>query len=170
MVFQVEALEVDGFESAVAGLEVEYVRTDAGNGPCRRTCAGSGDTMVSVGSMGFSAIARTAIPKDRAVFVLVSDAPPGATYCGVELEVGKLRFYGPGMPFIGTDPAGLGVTLLVTSTDSIRCAADLLETSDPTMAWSTGPLPAGRAVERLSSFLTQVSLSPEMMDDGGAPA
>jgi hypothetical protein len=58
VVFQVEALEVDGFESAVAGLEVEYVRTKAGDGPCRTTCSGSGETMTSVGSMGFSAIAQ----------------------------------------------------------------------------------------------------------------
>jgi AraC family ethanolamine operon transcriptional activator len=168
VVFQVEALEVDGFESAVAGLEVEYVRTNAGYGPCRTTCAGSGDTMTSVGLMGFSAIARTAIPNDRAVFLLVSEAPPRAAYCGVELEVGKLHFYGPGMPFIGTDPAGLAVTLLVTSTASIRCAADLLETGDPAMGWSTSALPDGPAVERLSSFLAQLSLSPETMDDVGA--
>ena len=168
MVFQVEALEVDGFESAVAGLEVEYVRTDAGHGPCRTTCAGAGDTMASVGSMGFSAIAQTAIPNDRAVFLLVSEAPPGAAYCGVELDVGQLHFYGPGMPFIGIEPAGLGVTLLVTSTASIMGAADVLETGDAMMGWSTSALPGGPAVKRLSSFLAQLSLSPEMMDDVGA--
>jgi hypothetical protein len=69
---------------------------------------------------------------------------------------------------IGTDPAGLAVTLLVTSTASIKCAADLLETGDPAMGWSTSALPDGPAVERLSSFLAQLSLSPETMDNVGA--
>lgn len=168
VVFQVEALEVDGFKGAVAGLEIEYVRTDTGHGPCRTTCAGTDTTMVSVGSMGFSAIAQTTIPKDRSVFALVTEAPAGATFCGVELEVGDLHFYGPGMPFIGTDPDGLGVTLLVTSTDSIMGAADVLGTGDTTMGWSTSALPRGPAVERLSSFLTQLTLSPETMDDAEA--
>ena len=53
---QIEALEVDEFTTAVAGLDTEYVRTGVGDGPCRMTNAGTTTARLSTGSMGFSAI------------------------------------------------------------------------------------------------------------------
>jgi len=66
--FTIEAEEVDNFVTAVAGLTVDYVRTDRGHGPSRTTCVGSRDAQLSVGSMGFSAIASTEVPSDLVVF------------------------------------------------------------------------------------------------------
>ena len=106
--FTVEAEEVDNFVTAVAGLTIDYVRTDRGHGPSRTTCAGSRDAQLSVGSMGFSAIASTEVPSDLVVFALITSAPPGSVWCGQELNVGQLYAYGPGTTFHGIEPARAG--------------------------------------------------------------
>ena len=165
MTIQIEAHEVDQFEMAIAGLQLDLVRTDKGIGPCRMTCAGSEDAMVSAGSMGFSAFTRTTIPDDCAVFLLVTAAPPGSAYCGVDLDLGQLHFYAPGTSFVGINPAGLGASILVVPTASIKSAAALLEIGDPNIAWSTDPLQGGPAVEGLRAMLTRLTATPEMLED-----
>jgi len=120
--FTVEADEVDNFVTAVAGLTIDYVRTDRGHGPSRTTCAGSRDAQLSVGSMGFSAIASTEVPGDLVVFALITSAPPGSVWCGQELHVGQLYVYGPGTVFHAIEPAGLAATMLTVLPQPQQCA------------------------------------------------
>ena len=161
---QIEALEVDEFTTAIAGLEIDYVRTDTGDGPCRMTVAGTDAGKLSVGSVGFSTISRTDVPDGLVVFSLINSTPPGGVWCGVDLTVGQLNVYGPGTSFVGVNPAGLGASFLAVGLDSIeRAAADLGSTL--VASSSVQPLPSRPSVERLRGAMRRASARPEMLDD-----
>lgn len=164
MPIQIEALEVDDFTTAIAGLEIDYVRTDAGDGPCQMTVAGTDAGKLSVGSVGFSTISRTDVPDGLVVFSLITSTPPGGVWCGVDLTVGQMNVYGPGTSFVGVNPAGLGASFLAVGLDSIeRAAADLGSTL--VTSSSVQPLPSRPSVERLRGAMRRASAHPELMDD-----
>ncbi|MDC3402358.1 helix-turn-helix domain-containing protein [bacterium] len=163
MAFTVEADEVDNFVTAVAGLTVDYVRTDRGHGPSRTTCAGPRDAQLSVGSMGFSAIASTEVPSDLVVFSLITSAPPGSVWCGQELDVGQLYVYGPGTAFHAIEPAGLAATMLTVPTAAVEHHAQGV--GDPLLNRSAEPLDEGEAVWRFRRFLRESIAQPTLMDD-----
>jgi AraC family transcriptional regulator, ethanolamine operon transcriptional activator len=159
----IEALEVDDFTAAVAGLETDYVRTGKGDGPCRMTNAGTDVAQLSTGSMGFSAISQTDVPDDLVVFSLITAAPPGSVWCGVEITVGQVNVYGPGTSFVGVNPVGLGATFLAVHTGAIeRAAADL--GVSPVVPSSVQPLGSRPSVERFRRAMWQASVHPEVFD------
>jgi AraC family transcriptional regulator, ethanolamine operon transcriptional activator len=161
---QIEALEVHEFTTAVAGLETEYVRTGVGDGPCRVTNAGIATAKLSTGSMGFSAISRTEVPDDLVVFSLITAAPPGSVWCGVDVTVGQLNVYGPGTSFVGVNPVGLGATFLTVSIETIeRTAAELGAT--PAIPASVRPMVDRPSVDRFRQAMGHASLHPELLDD-----
>jgi AraC-like DNA-binding protein len=161
---QIEALEVDEFTTAVAGLETEYVRTGVGDGPCRMTNAGTPTARLSTGSMGFSAISRTEVPDDLVVFSLITAAPPGSVWCGVDITVGQLNVYGPGTSFVGVNPVGLGATFLTVSREAIeRTAAQIGAT--PAIPASVRPMDDRPSVNRFRQAMGHASLHPELLDD-----
>jgi AraC family ethanolamine operon transcriptional activator len=163
VVLTVEAEEVDDFVTAVAGLTIEYVRTDCGHGPSRTTCAGSPDAQLSIGSMGFSAIASTEVPSDLVVFALITSAPRGSVWCGQELDAGQLYVYGPGTVFHAVEPAGLSATMLTVPTAAVEHHAQGV--GDPFLTRSVEPLAAGDDVEHFRRMLREVSSQPTLMND-----
>ena len=68
--------EVDEFGSAVAGLTVDYLRTNRGSGPLSAMSVATGDLAMTTGAMGFSAIAHAVVPADVYVFAAVHAAAP----------------------------------------------------------------------------------------------
>jgi AraC-like DNA-binding protein len=163
MPFTVEADEVDNFTTAVAGLTIDYVRTDRGHGPSRSTCADSSEGQLSIGSMGFSAIASTEVPKNLVVFALITSAPPGAVWCGQALDVGQLYVYGPGTDFHAIEPAGLSATMLIVPTAVVEQRAEGF--GDPLLNRSVEPLGERDEVARLRRFLREAIAQPTLMDD-----
>lgn len=164
MLVEIEADEVDEFTSAVAGLSVEYVRTDAGSGPCRMTAADAGDVRLSNGSMGFSAVAGTEIPDDVGIFALIAGAPSGARWCGGELVEGQVYFFGPGTSFMGVEPEGLTVTLATVRWGDLERLAD--DHGERLGRPSVDPLAAGLPVERVRRALRSAARCPESVFDG----
>jgi len=161
---EIEADEVDEFTSAVAGLSVEYVRTDAGSGPCRMTAADAGDVWLSNGSMGFSAVAGTEVPADVGIFALIAGAPPGARWCGGELVEGQVYFFGPGTSFMGVEPEGLTVTLATVRWSDLERVAD--DHRERLRRPSVDPLADGAQVERVRRALRSAAGCPESVFDG----
>ncbi|HSF84677.1 MAG TPA: helix-turn-helix domain-containing protein [Acidimicrobiia bacterium] len=161
----VSACEVDTFESAVAGLHIEYVRTDGGERPCVATFAATGDAAVSVGSVGFSVIAQTEIPLDRNVFALIRAAPPGARWNEVELRPGDVFAYAPGTTFFGVEPARAAATILVLPTDYAASIASDLGLGDPEVGRGVAPLPASPAVQRLALSMKRSFERPQFLAD-----
>jgi AraC-like DNA-binding protein len=161
--FTVEADEVDNFVSAVSGLTIDYVRTDKGHGPSRTTCAGSGEAKLSIGSMGFSAIASTEVPSSLVVFALITSAPRGAVWCGQELDVGQLYVYGPGTVFHAIEPAGLSATMLTVPTAVVQQRAEGF--GDLLLNRSVEPLGERDEVGRMRRFLRKATAQPTLVDD-----
>ena len=165
MPIQIEALEVDEFTTAIAGLEVDYVRTKGEQDACRMTASDGDGVRLSTGRMGFSTISSVEIPRDTMAISLITSAPPGGSWCGVRAEVGSLNFYGPGTPFVGVNPAGFGATFLVTPTEVLRRAASSLRLGDLSIPQSVEPLADRPDVLRLKELLWRVTIDPALMDD-----
>ena len=163
MPFTVEADEVDNFVTAVSGLSIDYVRTNRDHGPSRTTCAGSSEGQLSIGSMGFSAIASTEVPSSLVVFALITSVPPGAVWCGQELDVGQLYVYGPGTVFHAIEPAGLSATMLTVPTAVVEQRAEGF--GDPLLNRTVEPLGERYEVERMRHFLREATAQPTLMDD-----
>jgi len=161
--FTVEADEVDNFVTAVAGLTIDYVRTDRGHGPSRTTCAGSSEGQLSVGSMGFSAIASTEVPRDLVVFALITSAPSGALWCGQQLDVGQLYAYCPGTVFYAAEPAGLSATMLTVPAAALERQSQGF--GELRFDKSVEPLGGRYAVEHMKCLLQVATAQPTLMDD-----
>ena len=163
MLTEIEAYEAEEFATALAGLDVEYVRTSAGNTPCRMTVVETDDVQFSIGSMGFSAASRSEIPNDVGVFALITSAPFGGRYCGVDLSAGQMFFYAPGTSFVGVETIGLEASFLTLPIASVdRVAEGLVDT---VMLRSVKPLAPCPAVEELTSLLSSASARSGYMVD-----
>jgi AraC-like DNA-binding protein len=128
------------------------------------TNAGTTVAKLSTGSMGFSAISRTDVPDGLVVFSLITAAPPGAVWCGVDVTVGQLNAYGPGTSFVGVNPVGLGATFLTVDFETIERAANDLGVT-PSIPASVKPLASRPAVERFRRAMQAASLRPESADE-----
>jgi len=154
----IEAVEVDEFSSAVAGLTIDYIRTDAGSGPCRVTTVDSGSVQLSTGSMGFSAVAGTEIPSDLGVFALIRCAPEGSTWCGTELAEGQLFFLAPGTTFLAAEPEGLAATILAVRYAELGRTAD--EHCRTFARHSVRPLGPSNEADLLRETMSRVAVDP----------
>jgi AraC-like DNA-binding protein len=165
----IEAMEVDELTGAIAGLEVDYVRTGAEHGACRASCSpvddAVEDVMITTGRMGFSTISHLEIPEHLTVFSLVTSAPAGSSWCGIEPTAGTLTAYGPGTPFVGINPAGLGATLLVASDRRIEQAAVDLGLPGTFASRTVEPIGPSPAVDALRTALWRITATPDLMDD-----
>ena len=153
----IHAEEVEDFTTAIAGVEIEYVRTDEGFGPAVMTHAGDGDAMVSVGGIDFSTILQSEAPPDRVVFSLMTSTPQGSTMCGIECTSGRMPVYSPGMTVLGSPRAGIRATTLVVSTDALERVSGELGVPIPAFPGSVEPLTLRPAVRRLTADLLYLS-------------
>jgi AraC-like DNA-binding protein len=161
----IEAVEVDELTGAIAGLEVDYVRTGAERGVCRMSCSPVDDVMITTGRMGFSTISHLEIPEHLTVFSLVTSAPAGSSWCGVEPTSGTVTAYGPGTPFVGINPAGLGATLLVAWNERLEHAAIDLGVAGVGASRCVEPIGPNPAVDALRTALWRMTAMPDLMDD-----
>ncbi len=159
----VHAAEVDDFATAVAGLQIDYVRTGRGQGPCVVTAAGTRDATFSFGSIGFPVIAATEVPADRSVFALITAAPPRTQWNGVEVRPGDLVAYAPTTTFLAVEPIGLAAAVLVVPTGSAQQIASSLGIPDPIVPRSVAPLAPSPPVRRLAAMMRHASRQPPLM-------
>lgn len=161
----IEANEVDGFRTAIAGLEVEYVRTGPEPDACWVLYNASGEIQLTTGKMGFSTISYVEIPRNTTVISLNTSAPPGASWCGIHPEPGTVNVYGPGTPFVGINPVGFGATILVTPNDAIERTVGDLRLGEPSAHRSVRPLAGSAETGALRTALWRVTEAPGLMDD-----
>ncbi len=161
----VHAREVDAFATAVAGLHIDYVRTDGGGTPCVVTAVGTEAATLSVGSVGFSVIANTEIPRNGTVFALIVAAPPKTRWNGVEVQPGDLLFYGPGTTFLGIEPAGMAAAVLVVRAEAAHDVASDLRVADPVVPRSVDPLAPTPDVRRMAATMRRAFEQPRRLTD-----
>ena len=162
--------EVDELSTSIAGLDIEYVRTDEGTGPNRVTCAETSDFVLSLGRMGFSATANTEIPDGLVVIGLITRAASGGSWCGTDLEAGQLFVFTPGTTFVAAEPAGLAGTLLSVPVDSLANAGEQLGIGEPLLRRSVLPVSHRPEVARLVADLWAATAQPDVVEDVSASA
>ncbi len=164
MVVEVEVSEVDELSTTIAGLDVDYVRTDQGVGPNRLTLAETTDLVLTVGKMGFSVTANMEIPDEVVVFGFVRKVPSGGVWCGTELAAGQLFAFGPGTTFVGWEPTGLAMTVLVASVDSLAAAGAQQALGEPVVRSGVQPLPHRPETAQLIADLWAATAQPGLVE------
>ena len=170
MINEFEVLEVDELSTSIAGLDIEYVRTDKGVGPNRVTRVETADLVLNLGRMGFSAIANTEMPDGLVVLGLITQAQAGGSWCGIELEVGQLFVYTPGTTFVGSEPAGLAGTLLVVPVDNLANAGEQLGIGEPSLRRCVNPVSPRPETAQLVADLWAATARPDLFEDASASA
>lgn len=116
--------EVDEFTHAVAGLEIDFTRTDLGYGPAEMISVDGGAAQVSVGGLDFSAVMHSEPPADTVTVQLVHVNPANVSMCGVAMGEHRPSVFVPGTTVFGWLPAGVRATTVVSSFDTLQSLAD----------------------------------------------
>lgn len=170
MVVKVEIVEVDQLSTAIAGLDIEYVRTNKGFGPNQLTFAQTDDMTLSVGEMGFSATANTEIPDGIVVFGVITKAVSGGVWCGTQLAEGQLFVFGPGTTFVAFEPAGLAATLLTVPVDALANAGGEMGIGEPLLSRCVRPLLHRPETAELAAGLWAATDHPNLVEQPAGSA
>jgi methylphosphotriester-DNA--protein-cysteine methyltransferase len=164
MVTRIEVTEAEELSTAIAGLDIEYVRTDRGLGPSGLTLAGTADVLLGVGRMGFSATANTEIPDGLVVFGLITHASTGGVWCGTQLAAGQLFVFAPGTTFVAFEPAGLSGTLLIVPVESLAAVGAKLGLGEPVLSCGVEPVPCRAGIAPLVDDLWASTERADLLD------
>lgn len=164
MVIEIQADEVDDFRTAVAGVEIDWLRIDEGWGPAVMRYSGDERAVVSNGGLDFSALLHAEIPDDRVGLQLSTSAPRGLRWCGSDADPMDLRVYRPTMPVFGNVPAGSRAVTTVALLEPLAGVADDLGLGELRMPSSADPLQETPEVGRLKRDLLQIAAQPEVLE------
>ena len=116
-------VETDGYSRSVRGINIRAIRTGEGHGP---TLISSevGDTYVATSiRSGFPLLTSTTIGDSLVCAVVIRSAPPGARWCGIDLESGMVIVYGPQAEHTAINPEGSDFAFTVVEEDTVRRVA-----------------------------------------------
>lgn len=165
MVAELVVAEASEFNAAVAGLEIEWVRTDEGFGPARMVASGDDRASVSSGGMDFSAVLQTQVPDDRISIQLVTSAPAGMRWCGSEAGPMEMRVYRPGADVFGKVPAGSRAITLVASWPAVNeIGRDLGLAEVSSAGVASTALPATPGVRALQADLLEIEGNAALLE------
>jgi AraC-like DNA-binding protein len=119
--------EAETYASSIPGFEIEVIRTGQGVGPnvTRRTALE--DVTLTSGSIGFPMLGKARIGENTVLINLITSAPPGSRWCGMDLEPGTVMLYGPGALHTGVSPVGFSFSFVAINVQAIEETADRLE-------------------------------------------
>ena len=82
--------DAEMYASSIPGFDIEVTRTGHGDGPnlTRRTPLKDG--LLSSGSIGFPMLGKAKIGENTVLINLITSAPPGSRWCGIDLEPGTV--------------------------------------------------------------------------------
>jgi AraC-like DNA-binding protein len=129
--------ESEAYTEAVAGTRVETVRLGAGAGPSEIRVAAERRFIATSGTVGFPLAHHTTIPDDVVAVAHIGKAPPGSTWCGIDLEPGTVIVYSPSADHAGVDQPGLEFAFAVTSLDLMGDLADQMHLDLPRLERGT---------------------------------
>jgi AraC-like DNA-binding protein len=119
--------EAEMYASSFPGLDVEVVRIGHGDGPNVTRRTEFEDIALATGSIGFPMLGKANIGENTVLINLMTSAPPGSRWCGIDLEPGTLMLYAPGALHTGVSPVGLRFSFVATNVQAIAETADRLE-------------------------------------------
>ena len=164
MVTEIRADEVVEFQTAVAGVEIDWIRTDQGFGGAVMVSSGEERVAVSNGGVDFSTMLHCQVPADRVALQLVTRAPDGMSWCGSEADDMELRVFRPTMSVFGNVPAGSRAVTLVAWLDPLQTVTTDLRVDQPTFSADGDALPPTSAVRQLCLDMLHVANEPGLVE------
>ena len=119
--------EVDAYSASVAGVRLEAVRTGPGIGPHRVLSLRDDRFLFTANDIGFPFRSTTTIGDEQVVVATIIDAPPGSTWCSIDLEPGAVIVYGPGAEHTANNLAGARVTFAFVDFEQMDDLAQRLQ-------------------------------------------
>lgn len=119
--------EAEIYAAAVPGADVQAARTGPGVGPNVSRATTFDHVTVASCAIGFPILGAATVAENTALIILITSAPPGSRWSGIDLEPGTMMLYGPGALHTGISPAGLNFTFAAINTPAMQEAADRLE-------------------------------------------
>lgn len=116
--------EADEYSEALPAMTIDIVRTGRGDGPNTVSSRVAGGVTIAHASTQFPMVGRAVIPDDTIYVALVTSAPPGTRWCGMDLEDSSLLLYGPGSEHSGVSPAGVESTFATVSIQELEESAE----------------------------------------------
>jgi AraC family ethanolamine operon transcriptional activator len=118
--------EADGYMTEVAGIEIQSIRTGAGDGP-NVVLATQGQGFIATAvTAGFPMLGRTNMRDDQVVMAVVEAAPPGSNWCGVDLEEGMVVCWPPATEHTAVNPVGIEFAFVATSCGELAVRSEHL--------------------------------------------
>ena len=160
----VRASEVVEFQTAVAGVEIDWVRTDEGFGEASMVSSGDQRICVSTGGLDFSTLMNSQIPADRLALQLVTSAPSGLSWCGSEADDMEVRAFGPTTSVFGNVPAGSRAVTVVAWLDPLAEISSDLRLGDLDIPSRPDALPETAQMRGLARDLMIAAAQPGLVD------
>jgi AraC-like DNA-binding protein len=159
--------EAHEFTHAVAGLAIDFVRTDRGFGPAVMTNAGARHVKVGVGGLDFSTVMDSETPEGSVAVQLLLTNPGGVTMCGVEVDQRRPSVFTPGVPVHGRLPAGVRAATLVAGASQLQHLAMDLGVGELDLGRTRVPMNPTPPVRQLVGALRLVATRPELIEAPG---
>jgi AraC-like DNA-binding protein len=127
---------------------------------------------VTVGHVGFPTISWKAIPDGEISVALITAAPPGSRWCGIDLEPGNVLLYGTSAEHAARNVPGLSFTYVTLQQHQLEIHAEQLKvgitTTAPGEVQRLRRSPLTRSIE--SSFLRYRDIAVNDMSPTAADA
>lgn len=118
--------EVDRYQSSVAGIELEAVRSGGGGGPSEVTAA-VGDRFTFTSSrVGFPMLSRTTLRDDVVCISYMRRTVPGSRWCEMSLQPGAVVAHAPSSEHTARNLPGTQFMFVITDQVQLREHADRL--------------------------------------------
>lgn len=157
------AEEADGYERSVRGADIRAIRMGRGTRPNRVGNRSEADFTATWVTTGFPMLSTATLPDDALTVTLVTHAPPGSRWRGIDLDSGDVFLYGQGSHHTAVNPEGISFVFASVRADALRATAEHLGV---TMNWPAAgaakvlPRPHGHALGRALRSLPAVQPSP----------
>ncbi len=116
-------VETDGYSRSVRGIDIQSIRTGEGHGPTWISSEVGEHYIATSIRSGFPLLTSTTIGDSLVCAVTIRSAPPGARWCGIDLEPGMVIVYGPQAEHTAINPEGSDFAFTVVKTEALERVA-----------------------------------------------
>ena len=121
------AYEAEDYAASIPGFDIDVCRTGHGTGPNVTRSTRLTEGMVSSTVVQFPMLGKARIGENTILINLVTSAPPGSRWCGIDIQPGTVMLYGPESPHTGITPVGFSFSFIALDIKAIEETADRLE-------------------------------------------
>jgi AraC family ethanolamine operon transcriptional activator len=116
-------VETDGYSRSVLGINIQAIRTGEGHGPTSISSEVGENYIATSIRSGFPLLTSTTIGDSLICAVTIRSAPPGARWCGIDLESGMVIVYGPQAEHTAINPEGSDFAFAVVEAEALERVA-----------------------------------------------